>query len=85
MKNYTKKDICTSQETVAYYSGFGGLEIKEFEYGIEDYVYFVANAWQGKSKHTYHKAKVYYDADDKVYFKYQGVKIPLCECIRTNF
>ena len=31
----TKKDIL-QMETIAYYSGFNGLEIKGIEYGIED-------------------------------------------------
>ena len=76
-----KKEICQSNETVAYYSGWGGIEIKEFEYGIEDYIYYVANAWY--SPKTYHKSKVYYDSDIP-YFKYNNHKIPLNECIRTN-
>lgn len=41
----TKKEICQNNATIAYYSGFGGLEVKHIEYGTEDYLYIVARAW----------------------------------------
>ena len=34
MTKQTKKQICESKATVAYYSGLGGLETKYIEYGI---------------------------------------------------
>lgn len=77
----TKKEICLNNESFAYYSGFGGLEFKKIEYGIEDYIYCVSGAWTGKS--AYHKLKVYYDNDNS-YVKLHGVKVPLDECIRMN-
>lgn len=40
----TKKDILKT-ETIAYYSGFNGLEIKGIEHGIDDYVLCVSGAW----------------------------------------
>ena len=40
-----KRAYCESHESIAYYSGLNGLEIKGFEYGIEDYVYCVSGAW----------------------------------------
>lgn len=57
----------------------GGVEIKHIEHGIDDYVYAVSGAWCGKP--SYHKAKVYYDADAP-YFRINGNKIGLDECIR---
>lgn len=75
----TKKQICTENKSFAYYSGFGGLEFKHIEYGIEDYIYCVSGAWTGKPK--YHKLKVYY-SDNGDYLKLHGYKIPLNECIR---
>ena len=53
----TKKEICQNNATIAYYSGFGGLEEKHIEYGIDDYLYIVAGAWNGSR--TYHKLKIY--------------------------
>ena len=38
MTKQTKKQICESKATVAYYSGLGGLETKYIEYGIDDYM-----------------------------------------------
>lgn len=74
----TKREICTTEKSIAYYSGFGGLEIKKVEYGIDDYIYAVAGAWC--SKKSYHKLKIY----NGNYVKLHGYKIPLDECIRIN-
>ena len=71
----SKKEVCLSNKSFAYYSGFGGLEFKKIEYGIDDHIYCVSGAWSGKPK--YHKLKVYDD-----YIKLHGYKIPLNECIR---
>lgn len=76
----TKKLICTNNESFAYYSGFGGLELKKIEYGINDYIYCVSGAWGGKP--SYHKLKVYYDNKGNDYIKLHGYKVPLNECIR---
>lgn len=32
-----KREYCESRESVAYYSGLNGLEIKGIEYGIKEY------------------------------------------------
>ena len=74
----TKREICESNESMAYYSGFGGFEIKKIEYGIDDYLYAVSGAWCRKK--SYHKLKIY----DDDYVKLHGYKIPLSECIRIN-
>lgn len=75
----SKKEICLNNESFAYYSGLGGLELKKIEYGIEDYIYCVAGAWT--SKKSYHRLKVYYDSKGS-YIKLHGYRIPLDECIR---
>lgn len=75
----TKKEICLQNESFAYYSGFGGLEFKKIEYGIEDYMYCVSGAWT--SKKSYHKLKIYYNNDND-YIKLNGIRVPLNECIR---
>lgn len=76
----SKKEVCLQNKSFAYYSGFGGLELKHIEYGIEDYIYCVSGAWC--SKKSYHKLKVYYDRNGNNYLKLHGYKIPLNECIR---
>lgn len=82
MANVTKREYCETHETVAYYSGLNGIEIKGIEHGIDDYVYAVLGAWCGQK--TYHKTKVKYDSKGNPYFNVHGYKIPLDECIRTN-
>lgn len=75
----TKKEVCLSNESFAYYSGFEGLEFKKIEYGIDDYIYCVSGSWNGKQK--YHKLKVYYDVNDS-YIMLHGYKVSLNEVIR---
>lgn len=75
----TKKEICLENNSFAYYSGFGGLEFKKIEYGINDYVYCVSGAWTGKPK--YHKLKVYYDEHNS-YVRLHGYKVSFNDCIR---
>lgn len=76
----TKKEVCDNNNSFAYYSGFNGLEFKHIEYGIDDYIYCVSNAWGGKK--AYHKLKVYYGNNEGDYIKLHGYKIPLNECIK---
>lgn len=79
MRKVEKLEVL-NMETRAYYSGCGGIEIKDIEHGIETYVVFVAGAWT--SQPTAHKAKVYYTAEP--YFRYNGYTIKLDECILSE-
>ena len=76
----TKKDYCTDRPTIAYYSGLGGLEVKHLEYGIDDHVYLIAGAWNGKK--SYHRLKIIYGAKS-VYIRLYGHRCPLSEFIRA--
>ena len=80
----TKREYCESHETIAYYSGLNGLEIKGIEYSIEDYVYCVSGAWGGGK--VFHRCKIYYpvNGSKSAFFKVHGYRIPLDECIRTD-
>lgn len=75
----TKKEICLNNKSFAYYSGFGGLELKKIEYGIEDYIYCISGAWTGKP--AYHKLKIHYENDGD-YVMLHGTKVPMDECIK---
>ena len=82
----TKKEILNAR-TVAYYSGYDGLEIKDILYGLDDYVAYTSSAWTYTSgawigKKRAHICKIYYTASGNAYFKYNGIRIPLNECIR---
>ena len=78
----TKKEYCINNEAIAYYSGFGGLEIHGIEYGVYDYLYCTSGAWTGKK--SYHKLKIYYDSNFSGFVRLHGYKIPLKECIRKG-
>lgn len=70
----TRQEILQA-ETVAIYSGFCEIEIKNANC---DEVEFVANAWIGKP--STHKVKVYYDTK-RPYFIYHDMRIHLDECL----
>ena len=80
----TKREYCDSHESIAYYSGLNGLEIKGIEYGIEDYVYCVSGAWGGGK--GFHRCKIYYPVNERksAFFKVHGYRVPLDECIRAD-
>ena len=78
----TKKEYCQSRESIAYYSGFTGLEIKGIEYGIENFLYCVSGAWGGPE--GYHRLKIQEDRRGRSFVRLNGYKVPLDECIRMN-
>lgn len=78
----TKRAYCESRESVAYWSGLNGIEIKGVEYGIEDYVYCVSGAWRGRK--SYHRCKVEYTQRGRAFVRVHGYRIPLDECIRMG-
>lgn len=80
-----KKEYCMNHESIAYYSGLNGLEIKGFEYGIDDFIYCVSGAWYGGEKaREYHRVKIQYTRNGNAYFRIYGHRIPLNECIRMG-
>ena len=57
-----KREYCESRESIAYYSGLNGLEIKGIEYGINDYVYCVSGAWgrwYGGGGKAFHRCRIH--------------------------
>ena len=77
----TKKEICISNPTFAYFSGFNGLEVKHIEYGINDYLYCVSGAWYAP-KH-YHKLKIHY-SNDGIYIRFHGYRCFFHDFIKTE-
>lgn len=75
-----EKAAIISAPAVGYVSAFGGIEIKSIEYGINDYVVFVAGAWC--SAKSAHRAVIRYTENDS-YFLYRGNRIKFSECLRT--
>ena len=74
-----KREYCKTNESIAFYYGCGGVEIKGIEYGIDDYVYCVSGS------NRYHRCKIYYPVSGSPFFRINGYKIPFDECIRTEF
>lgn len=75
----TKKEICAHNPTTGVYcDGLVGLEIKYIEYGIDDYVYYIARY----GKESYHKSKVHYS--DRPYFNFYGRRIHFDEIMRVD-
>lgn len=74
----SKKDIL-NMPSLAYYSGFNGLELKDIEHGINDYALCVSGCWYGQKKP--HRLKIYY-GENNTYVMLHGYKCPLDEFIR---
>ena len=68
----TKKEICERSETIAYYSGYCGVEVKQITYGIEDYMYCESGAWGGGK--SYHKLKIQTDIKGNMFVKLHGYR-----------
>lgn len=68
-----KREYCESRESVAYYSGLNGLEIKGIEYGIDDYIYCVSGAWGGGK--AFHRCKIQYTRKGAAFFRVYWVKV----------
>lgn len=75
----SKKEICENNASIAYYSGFGGLEVKLIEHGINDVMYLISGAW---TKHkSYHRLKIHYGDKDS-YILFHGYRCSLSDFIR---
>ena len=70
-----------AKKTIAYASMLNGVEIKDIEHGIKDYVICISNAWYDRQDMKAHRVKIYYE--DRPYFIIRGTKIYLDECIRV--
>lgn len=77
-----KRQYCESRESIAYYSGLNGLEIKGIEYGIDDYIYCISGAWGGGK--TFHRCKIQYTRKGAAFFRVYGYRVSLDECIRMG-
>ena len=74
-----EKNNYLEQTTIGYWSACGGMEVKKCEFGIYDYIIFVANAWHGNK--SVHRCKIYYN-DGQDYIKFKGDRYYINDCIR---
>jgi hypothetical protein len=77
--NKQEKNEVLSMDSVAYYSGLNGLEVKRIDYGINDYIVCVSGAWNGKYK--VHRVKINYNSNNPT-IKLYGYTIPLNEMLK---
>lgn len=70
-----------AKKTIAYASMLNGVEIKDIEHGIEDYVICISNAWYDRKDMKSHRVKIYYG--DRPYFIIRGTRVYLDECLRV--
>lgn len=73
-----KQDIL-EKKSVGYWSAFGGVEVKEIEYGINDYCICVSGAWC--SKKSVHRLKIRYTSKGD-YILLNGTRLYFSDCIR---
>lgn len=64
--------------TVGYWSEMGLVEVKEIEYGIDDYALVTCGAMSGKP--TSHRLKIYTTESD-MYINFRGRRLKFSECI----
>ena len=56
----TKREFCETHDTIAYYSGFGGLEIKGFDCdAADDYMYCVSGRCKQHDWRHYEQRRQY--------------------------
>lgn len=75
----TEKQYYLTLPAVGYWSEYGGIEVKEIQYGIEDYVIVVSNAWSGKR--TVHRVVIHYG--ENPYMILHGRRHYFSECLRV--
>ena len=79
-----KREYCESWESIAYYSGLNGLEIKGIEYGIDDYVYCVSGAWGGGK--AFHRCKIQYTRKGgRLFSGCMGIKFRSMNVLKWGF
>ena len=79
----TKLEEYMTMPSIGYWSGMGGLELKNIEYGIEDYAFFISGMWCSDRKRQLFRVKIHYD-NEVPYCKIRGYKIPFDEIIRMG-
>lgn len=78
-----KREYCESRESIAYYSGLNGLEIKGIKYGIDDYIYCVSGAWGGGK--AFHRCKIQYTRKGRLFSGCMGIGFRLMNVLEWGF
>lgn len=78
-----KREYCESRESIAYYSGLNGLEIKGIEYGIDDFIYCVSGALGGGK--AFHRCKIQYTRKGAAFSGCMGIGFRLMNALEWGF
>lgn len=66
--------------TIGYWSAWNGVEVKEIEYGIDDYLICVSGTFIGRP--VVHRLKIHY-AGERDYVVIAGHRFFLDDCLRV--
>ena len=77
-----EKQAIEQMKTVAYWSGWGGLEVKKIEYGVEDYVIAVAGTFAGP--HSVHRLRIRTTGNGRQYVKLNDHRFYMDDCLRSG-
>jgi len=81
MKSSEKRlRLYQNMKTIAYSEACGGIEIKDIEYGFEDYVWFISDV--NSNQPSPHKRKIGY-AGERCFFICRGKRVYLDECLKV--
>lgn len=77
-----EKEVYKDKKPVAVFgmSNFGGIEVMDILYGIEDYVVY---RWNFGTPTEVHKAKINYGANHHSFRTSAGYSVRLDECMRV--
>ena len=73
-----RKEEVFDMKTIAYYSGYSGIEIKAIN---SERVLCVSGSFGSRKIQKVHNVKIY--DGEKPYFVVDGHRIPLDECLKT--
>lgn len=73
------------QEAKAYFSGYGGLLIKDFvEHDGETYVLFTSDGFTQENQKAHSRVLYFVAETSRTYFVWNGARIYLDECVRCQ-
>ena len=72
----SEKQNYLNKNTVGYWCDLMGIELKDIEYGINDYAIIVVN------ETSVHRVKIYYGK--RLYIRICGRRLYFHECLRIN-
>ena len=74
----SEKQNYLNKKSIGYWSALGGAEVKDIEYGINDYAVIVIGAWS--SEKSVHRVRMYYNGR-RYYVVINNYRLYFDECI----